>query len=173
MLMNRKATQKRCAAALSMLAFGALAAGQDAPEATPGERIAVKAIAEVRTRVAHNGREVAKLTPADRVVPGDEVIYTLEIRNTSAMALPPPRVDYPIPQHMRYIENSAVGAGAEVSFSVDEGQTFDRPENLKVAGAAGEPRAASADDYTHIRWQLKHILKGNSVAFAHFRAVVK
>jgi hypothetical protein len=34
-------------------------------------------------------------------------------------------------------------------------------------------RPATAADYTHIRWQLKHSLKGNSVAFARFRAVVK
>jgi hypothetical protein len=34
-------------------------------------------------------------------------------------------------------------------------------------------RLATAADYTHIRWQLKHSLKANSAAFARFRAVVK
>ena len=88
------------------------------------------------------------------------------------MALPPPRVDFPIPRHARYLENTAAGPGAEVSFSVDGGHTFDRPEHLKVVGPDGRTRPASAADYTHIRWQLKHILKGNSVAYARFRAVV-
>ena len=63
--------------------------------------------------------------PADRVVPGDEVIYTLEIRNTGARSLPPPTVDYPVPEHMRYVADSAVGAGAEVSYSIDGGRSFD------------------------------------------------
>jgi len=161
------------------LCLAAAAAAQAASEvlpassATGGEAVAVKAVAEVESRVALNGREVVKLIPADRVVPGDQVIYTLEIRNTRAVAVPPPIVAYPIPDHMRYIADSAVGPGAEVSYSIDGGRTFDRPENLKVAGPDGQPHAATAADYTHIRWKLKHALKGNAVAFAHFRTVVK
>jgi uncharacterized repeat protein (TIGR01451 family) len=107
------------------------------------------------------------------VVPGDQVIYTVEIRNTGAEAVLAPSVAYAIPEHMRYVADSAVGPGAEVSYSIDGGRTFDRPENLKVAGPAGQLRPADAADYTHIRWQLKNSLKGNSVAFARFRAVVK
>ena len=74
---------------------------------------------------------------------------------------------------MRYLADSAAGPGADVSFSVDGGRTFDLPENLLVAGPAGQWRPATAADYTHIRWQLKHRLNVNSVAFARFRAVVK
>jgi uncharacterized repeat protein (TIGR01451 family) len=148
----------------------AAARGADAPTQDP--RLAVKAIAERVQPTSRDGHETTELVNADEVVPGDEVIYTLEIRNTSAVALPHPTVDYPIPEHMRYVANSAIGAGAEVSYSVDQGHRFDRPENLKIADAHGE-RPATAADYTHIRWQLKHVLKGNSVAMAHFRAVVK
>jgi hypothetical protein len=74
---------------------------------------------------------------------------------------------------MRYVADSALGPGAEVSFSVDAGRTFDRPENLKVQGPDGRLRPAVAADYTDIRWQLKNSLKANSVAFVRFRAVVK
>jgi uncharacterized repeat protein (TIGR01451 family) len=155
-----------------MLGIAAAAAGGTGSDAAANEKIAVRAIAEVQTKTSHDGRDVTKLVPADRVVPGDEVIYTLEIRNTGAMALPPPRVDYAVPEHMRYIADSAAGPGAVVSYSIDGGHTFDRPENLRVPGPAGQ-RAAIAADYTHIRWQLKSILKGNSIAFARFRAVVK
>ncbi len=76
-------------------------------------------------------RQDHTLVPADRVVPGDEVFYTLEIRNTGSRPLPPPTVDFAIPEHMRYVANSAVGAGADVSYSVDGGHTFDRPENSR------------------------------------------
>jgi hypothetical protein len=89
------------------------------------------------------------------------------------MSLPPPKVDYPIPEHMRYLDDTAAGPGSEITYSIDGGQTFDHPENLKVIGSDGQRHTATAADYTHIRWQLKHILKGRSVAFARFRAVVK
>ena len=126
--------------------------------------IEVKATAAVR--------QDHELVPADRVVPGDEVFYTLEIRNTGSTPLPPPTVDFAIPEHMRYIANSAVGAGAEVSYSIDGGRTFDRPENLMVAGSGGL-HTATVSEYTHIRWRLKHVLKSKAMALARFRAVVK
>jgi hypothetical protein len=170
--MNTRSLLQRCASALCALSLAAFAAGQNPSPAASHQNIAVEATAWVQTKLLLNGREQTKLVPADQVVPGDEVIYKLEIRNLGAMALPPPTIDYPIPEHMRYLANSAVGAGADVSYSVDHGHTYDRPENLKVTTATGE-RAATAADYTHIRWQLKHILKGNSVALANFRAVVK
>ena len=78
-----------------------------------------------------------------------------------------------VPEHTRYVDASAVGPGADVSFSVDGGHRFERAENLKVVGADGKPRAAVAADYTDIRWKLKNSLKANSVAFVRFRALVK
>jgi hypothetical protein len=148
-------------------------AAQGPPGATRDAKISVKAIAEVAVQTSQGGRETVHLQPADRVVPGDEVIYTVEIRSTIATAQPPPTVDYPIPEHMRYVADSAVGAGAVVSYSVDGGHTFARPEELYVTEPDGKKRPAMAEDYTHIRWRLKHTLAGNSVAFARFRAIVK
>jgi uncharacterized repeat protein (TIGR01451 family) len=107
------------------------------------------------------------------VVPGDRVIYTLEVRNGAETALDAPSFSYPIPEHMRYFTDSAVGPGAVVSYSVDGGHTFARAEDLKVRGPDGKLRAAVAADYTDIRWQLKNPLKANSVAFVRFRTVVK
>jgi len=134
--------------------------------------IAVKSIAEVQ-RAEGGGRGTGKLVRADRVVPGDEVIYTLMVRNTGAAAVASPMVTQPVPEHTLYVADSAVGPGAEVSYSVDGGRTFDRVENLTVQGADGHTRPALAADVTHIRWQLKNSLKSNSVAFVRFRAVVK
>jgi uncharacterized repeat protein (TIGR01451 family) len=126
--------------------------------------LAIKAIAEVEVHATVAGRETTKLAPANRVVSGDQVIYTLEVRNTRTAAAPDPVVTYPIPAHMIYVADSAIGPSAEVSYSVDGGRTFDRPGNL-------QPHVAA--DYTHIRWQMIHTLKGNSVAFLRFRAQVK
>jgi uncharacterized repeat protein (TIGR01451 family) len=142
--------------------------------AQPSENpMAVKLTADVEIKTTEQGREATKLVPADRVVPGDRLIYTLEVRNTAENTLPAPTVDTPVPAHMRYVADSAVGPATQVSYSVDGGRSFDAPENLKVAGPNGELRAAESADYTHIRWQFKHSLKANSVAFLRFRAVAK
>jgi uncharacterized repeat protein (TIGR01451 family) len=152
---------------IGLLLMAAIAATQEA-----ADPLTIKAIAEVESKSTAHGRDVVKLIPADRVVPGDQVIYTLEARNTGA-ALAAPVIVHPIPEHMRYVADSAVGPGAEVSYSVDGGRSFDRAENLKVPGKDGEPRPAVAADYTHIRWRLKNSLKANSVAFVRFRARVE
>ncbi len=135
--------------------------------------ISIKAIAEVEQSTQSHGRETTKLIQADRVVSGDTVIYTLEVRNTAATSVPRPVITYAVPEHMTYTPDSAVGPGTEVSYSVDAGRSFDAPENLRIQEPGGELRAATAADYTHIRWQLKNPLKGNSVAFVRFRARVK
>jgi uncharacterized repeat protein (TIGR01451 family) len=150
---------------LCLLVLGCLASPLCVADSASPATLDVKVTAAVRQDHA--------LVPADRVVPGDEVFYTLEIRNTGSRRLPPPTVDFAIPEHMRYIANSAVGAGAEVSYSVDGGHTFDRPENLIVAAVGRDPHLATAADYTHIRWRLKHALQAKALALARFRAVVK
>jgi uncharacterized repeat protein (TIGR01451 family) len=153
-----------------LLAITGLALADGQP--TSGS-IAVRAIAEVELRTLKDGRETSKLVPADQVVSGDWVIYTLEVRNTASTAVPSPTVTYQVPEHLSYVSESAVGPAAEVSYSVDGGRNFDVPENLKIQDADGQQRPAGAVDYTHIRWQLKNALKGNSVAFVRFRARVK
>jgi uncharacterized repeat protein (TIGR01451 family) len=140
---------------------------------SPVDQLAVKVIAEVEKVGQENGREVTKLVPADRVVSGDAVIYTLEVRNTGTATQRKPIVTYAVPQHMIYIADSAVGPGTEVSYSIDNGRSFDAPESLKTKESNGEWHLAKAVDYTHIRWRLNHALKGNSVAFVRFRARVK
>src|ERR1700733_15198804 len=148
---------------LFTILLGTVADGQADHQA-----IAVKAIAEVESQTVRDGREVSKLLPADRVVSGDWVIYTLEVRNTASTIVRAPTVTYPVPEHMSYVADSAVGPATEVSYSVDGGHHFDVAENLKIQDADGQLRPAAAADYTHIRWQLKNSLKGNSVAFVRF-----
>jgi uncharacterized repeat protein (TIGR01451 family) len=123
----------------------------------------VRTIAEVETKVMEGGREVVRLVPADRVVPGDEVLYTLEIRNMSRVDVVAPTVVNPVPAHVQYVADSASGPGADITYSADGGATFDTAENIKQ----------KASDYTHIRWKLRNTLKSHAVAFARFRAVVK
>lgn len=130
-------------------------------QATSGG-LTVKAVAEVESRLSQDGREIVHLAPALRVAPGDEVIYTLEIRNTGTATVRTPTVVYPVPAHMKVIADSATGPGAEVSFSVDGGHRFGPADDHVLP-----------DAYTHVRWTFKTNLKAKSVAFARFRAIVK
>jgi len=139
-----------------------------------------------------------RLKAAERVVPGDVLIYTVEVRNTGSSAVESAVVVQAIPNHTMYLADSAVGPGVDVDYSVDGGRTFDKPENLKspraaapMAGAgnaapgaaaarAAPARAAPARaapaiaaDYTHIRWRLHNRLKPSSIAYVRFRAQVK
>lgn len=163
----------RAAVGLLIASIAAAAAAAAADGQTSASPLAIRAIAEVESRRVENGREVPKLLPADRLGSGDWIVYTLEVRNTAPAAIPPPTVTYPVPEHVSYVADSAVGPATEVTYSVDGGRSFDAPENLKVQDPGGERRPAVAADYTHIRWQMKNGLKGNSVAFVRFRARVK
>lgn len=155
-------------AALIAAALAAPASGQATSAA-----LKIRTIAEVEAPALEAGRKGVRLVPADRVVPGDQVMYTLEVRNTGLTPVTAPTVVNAIPEHMVYVADSATGPGAKVTYSADGGHTFDRPENLRVRGVDGSLRTAKPMDYTHIRWQLKNVLKSHSIAFARFRAVVK
>ncbi len=156
----------------SVLLSGAWLLATASGQATlPG--IEIRTSAEVETKSVDAGREIVHLSPANRVVPGDRLVYTVEIRNTGPTDVAAPIVTRPIPAHVAYVADSATGPGAEVTYSADGGLTFDRPEALNATGADGRMHAVKASDYTHIRWQFKNPLKSKSVAFARFRAVVK
>jgi uncharacterized repeat protein (TIGR01451 family) len=140
---------------------------------TSSAHIALRVIAEVEAHGTEHGRAYSRLVPADKVVPGDSVIYTVEVHNVGPNSVDSPTVMQPVPAHMVYLADSAVGPGADVAYSVDGGLSFDAPDNLKITAANGSVRVATAVDYTHIRWQLKGLLKADSTAFVRFRARVK
>lgn len=164
-----KAVITRIGVGLLGSVFAAVAASGQATSSS----VAVKAVAEVEIKTIEGGREVTHLAPAERAVPGDQLIYTLEVRNPGLVTISAPEVVYAVPAHMTYVADSATGAGAEVTFSIDYGHVFDRPEYLKAAGADGSVGVALASSYTHIRWKFKHSLRPKSVAFARFRVQVK
>jgi uncharacterized repeat protein (TIGR01451 family) len=160
----RASRRWRAALLASLLAaFGASAQ-------SPAPTLQVTMTAELEQVQSVIGRPSVRLVPADHVVSGDLLIYTLRVRNAGDEPVAAPQFVAPIPLHTSYVADSAVGPGAEVQYSVDAGETFDKPQNLKVHGEGGALRPATAADYTHIRWTLRHPLKPKSVVYARFRA---
>jgi uncharacterized repeat protein (TIGR01451 family) len=167
---GRKCRSAARLAALLASLMAALGAGAQMPVPAPAPALQVTTTAELEQVQTSIGRPSVRLLPADHVVPGDLLIYTLKVRNVGSEPVAVPQFVAPIPLHTSYVADSAVGPGASVQYSVDAGETFDTPQNLKVRGEGGALRPATAADYTHIRWTLQHPLKPKSVAYARFRA---
>ena len=114
----------------------------------------------------------AKLVPAEDLSPGDELVITVTFLNTTQHALDGVRITQPIPPTMRYVEGSGVGPGSLVLYSVDGGASYGQPNELAIT-ADGARRAATASDYTQVRWLIKAPLAAGARAFVRFRATVR
>jgi uncharacterized repeat protein (TIGR01451 family) len=110
--------------------------------------------------------------PIAKIVPGDQVIYTVSYENKGKQPADRVVVTDPIPPEVAYVDGSAFGPGTEIEFSVD-GKTWGAPAALKVKGADGKERPAIAADYTHIRWKLAASVQPGQKGFVRFRAVLK
>ena len=137
-------------------------------------QIEVKTVAETEvTEVDKQGKEIVKRTAATNVVPGTEVIYTITAKNTGNEPADNIVVTNPVPKETVYVDGSAFGAGTRITFSVDGGKSYDKAQNLKVKDKAGKPRAAKAEDYTHVRWTLQFNLQPGQEAPVWYRVRVK
>lgn len=133
--------------------------------------IQLKAVAEVEvSMVNEKGETEVKRVPAQKVVPGTEVIYTITVSNVGDQSADGVVITDPIPENTTYIDRSAFGAGSEITFSVDGGNNYDVASQLIIKDAEGNIRAAIAEDYTHIRWVMKFTLKPNDTAPVWFKA---
>ena len=115
------------------------------------------------------GKRTTRLVDATKVVPGDEVIYTVTFSNISDVPAENVVITNPLPEQLTYVDGSAFGPGAEIVFSVDGGKTFGRAGELTVS-EDGVPRSATAQDFTHIRWVMATDIAAGSQGMSQFRA---
>lgn len=152
--------------ALAML-FAALALPAAAQDAN---------VLDIRTTVQKEevvrdaeGEETKQLVAAEKVVPGDEVIYTVRFSNLGSEPAENVVITNPLPAELSYVMGSAAGPGTRIEFSADGGTTYGDPGSLRVAEASGE-RPARAEDFTHIRWVMQTPLPPGAEGVATFRA---
>ncbi|MEM8814804.1 MAG: hypothetical protein AAGE85_03195 [Pseudomonadota bacterium] len=122
--------------------------------------------------VGDEGETTTRLVAADRVLPGERVVYTITFTNVGSEPADNVTVTNPIDASLTYLQGSAFGAGMRVEFSADGGQSFAAPEALRVADGNGGERSAEAEDYTHVRWTLPGVLEAGTTGVARFSAVV-
>lgn len=134
--------------------------------------IELKAVAEIReSYVDERGNAATRLVPAAKVLPGDEVLWTIVANNVCTGPAGDVAITNPVPAHMRYVGTSAFGPGTEIEFSLD-GSTFGQAEALMVAEPDGTSRPARADEYAAIRWTLPHAIGPRESLTVRYRATV-
>lgn len=149
------------------------------------DELEVTLVAEVREEFQVSpGRRIQRLVPATTLRQGQEIFYTVRIRNPSSVPARDVEVVQRIPQNTTYVPNSASGPGAQIALSADGGLTFGNEGQLTVVDQSAVAlmqatstdrqaltRPATARDYTHIRWRLRNPLAPGATALARFRAV--
>lgn len=147
---------------LSFLSFSVLA------------QIEVSARAETEVvDTAATGEKIVKRIDATTVVPGAEVIYTINARNTGSDPAKHVVVTNPVPQSTVYVDGSAAGDNTDIMFSVDGGKSYAHADKLTVHDENGKPRKAEAADYTNVRWTLRSELQPSRQLPVSYRVKVK
>ena len=155
-------------AVLTLLTSGAHVCAWAADKAC----VELKTSGESEREVVEQGQKVKRLVAVDKVVPGDEIVWTITATNVCKEPTADVVIANPVPAHMTYVANSAMGTGAEIAYSLD-GKEFKSAAELQVRGADGATRAARADEYRAIRWTYKSAFAPGATAFVRYRAVVK
>jgi len=165
--------------ALALALAGAPAASQDrassgeqsTPVATGSGPLEATIVAEtLQVEEQANGSTVRTWLLATRLSAGDEVYYTIRVRNPGKTPVTDVVVTKRLPFGMHYKRGSAVGPACEVQFSVDGGITFDPVARLGSGVDGQSSRKMQATDYTHVRWTLSRPLAPRATALLRFRA---
>lgn len=109
----------------------------------------------------------------DSIVPGDRILYTTRFQNNGVEASDNITITNPIPQQVSYLEGTARGDYCDIVFSADGGNSWGKPEQLKVRMADGQWRVAQAGEYTHIRWQYQSELAAQQSGEISYQAKLK
>ena len=165
--MKGRAQTARFALAMLMLASaGAVHAQQKGC-------IELKSSAEVEEQYTNDqGQKATRLIPATKVVPGNEVVWTITAKNVCDKPTDNVVIANPVPEHMTYVADSAMGTGTEITFSLD-GQDFKPAAALTTRNADGSSRPARPDEYRAVRWIYKASFAPGATAFVRYRATVK
>ena len=129
---------------------GAASAQAQSPVTLDGNVMAVE------TSVDDAGNTVTRLVEPGVIVPGDRLVFGTDYANNGAETVENFVITNAVPSAVRL----AGDADADLTVSVDGGQTWGALSALTVTGDDGSQRAARHDDVTHIRWTLASVAPG-------------
>jgi uncharacterized repeat protein (TIGR01451 family) len=162
-----KSTTRYSFAITSLLVLASVAHAQDKG------CIELKTVAESEQEYVNEaGQKAKRLVPASKVVPGDEIVWTITAKNVCDKPADSIVIANPVPEQMSYVANSAMGVGADITYSLD-GKDFKAPGALTVREADGSSRNARPDEYRAVRWMYPTSFPPGATAFVRYRAVLK
>ena len=123
----------------------------------PLEAVIVVQALEVATRP--DGSEQKRFVEASKLQAGEEVYYTIRVRNPGKEAVADVVVTKRMPFGVDYVRGSASGPACNVEVSSDNGGTY-----------AAERKSG---EYTHLRWTCRNALAPGATALLRFRAIFR
>lgn len=127
--------------------------------ATGSDRLETEIVVEKLEPADSSARPQPRFLPAGRLEAGDEVHYTIRVRNPGNKPVTDVQVTKRLPFGLHYLPGSATGPACDIELSTDGGETF----------AARPP----GGDYTHLRWTMRRPLPPGSTALLRFRAAFR
>lgn len=129
-------------------------------------KIDVQVFSEKQIVETTNGKKVTKRVATDSVAPGNVLYFVLKYRNQGDEKATNVVINNPIPVGTQYVSGSATGHNSRISYSADNGKTFDVPQRLtyetKSANGKTVRKQIPASEYSHVKWVLAEIAPGGA-----------
>ena len=138
-------------------ALGSEPGGGDAVAIGTGPLVTQIVVEKFEVEERADGATQRRFVPATRLDAGEEVHYTIRVRNPGEEPVLDVVVTKRLPFGLTYIPGSAVGPSCDVELSTDGGATF-------------APAGRQGASYSHVRWILRRPLAPGATALLRFRA---
>jgi uncharacterized repeat protein (TIGR01451 family) len=161
-------------AALSVAATGQAQGQSAAVSKTPVNLSSQVRIERVEVDAAGKQATVLREPKDVVVVPGDRVVFMLNVVNSGAEAAAGFRATNPIPAPVTFTSVNEDWAEVSVDGGLSYGKLATMTVKAKAADSGAEiSRAATAEDVTHVRWVFSDAIAPGSKTVVSYRGVVK
>lgn len=157
-----------------LVGLSVLAVATALSAASPPELIKLSSrVLQEQSVIGADGRAQLLRVPAQRILPGSELIYEVSYANVGNRSAAELFITNPLPSELSYRTSLPSGASTRFEVSVDRGRSFGDLAVLRVFGADGKLRPAQASDITHVRWHVKRPVKPGDAGKVALKAVLR
>lgn len=139
-------------------------------------KLDLKATMAKEMLVKKSGRSGVETVPVDQAAPGDTLVLTIAYTNPGNRGVTSAVIVNPVPPGLALKPESGEGQDAEVSFSIDNGRSYQTPPimlRVKQADGTETVQAAPPERYTHIKWVINKSVMPDQSGRVSFKATVK
>jgi uncharacterized repeat protein (TIGR01451 family) len=138
-------------------------------------KITLTAKIEKEAKVLKDGKIVIVKTAVDKPKRGDLLAYSVAYKNDGSAVAKSAEIVNPVPANTVYQVESATGKDTDISFSIDGGNSYQKPPVMYLATVGGkqEKKVAPPEMYTHIKWIVAKPLAPGATGDVNFVVKVK